>query len=93
MKEKIKNISNILKTIFGYGILLSRFLGGLTFFGYLAALLVGGDPAAAICVFLYKTVLPIIIRLSTVTVLLGLVSMYMAGEQTLTSNKVKTKHN
>ena len=92
MKEKIKNISNILKTIFGYGILLSLFLGGLTFFGYLAALLIGGDTAAAICVFLYKTVLPIIIRLSTVTVLLGLVSMYMAGEQALTSNKSKTKH-
>ena len=39
MKEKIKNIlrktSNVLSIIFGTGIVLSLFAGGLTFFGFL----------------------------------------------------------
>ena len=69
------------------------FAGGLTFFGYLAALIIGGETAAAICVFIYKTVIPYIIKLSTVMVLLGLVAMYLNGEMALTSDKKKTsKH-
>ena len=49
MKEFCKKISAVLKTIFGYGIMISLFAGGLTFFGYVAALIIGGDAAAAIC--------------------------------------------
>lgn len=93
MKEICKKISAVLKTIFGYGIMLCLFAGGLTFFGYVAALIIGGETAAAICVFIYKTIIPYVIKLSTVMVLLGLVAMYLNGEMALTSNKKKTsKH-
>lgn len=93
MKEILKKISNVLKTIFGYGIMICLFAGGLTFFGYMAALFIGGETAAAICTFIYKTIIPIIIRASTIMVLLGLVSMYLAGEVALTANKKKAvKH-
>ncbi len=93
MKEICKKISNVLKTIFGYGIMICLFTGGLTFFGYVAALFIGGGTATAICVFIYKTIIPWIIYCSTIMVLLGLVSMYLAGEMALTSNKKKnTKH-
>ena len=93
MKEICKKISAVLKTIFGYGIMLCLFAGGLTFFGYVAALIIGGEAATAICVFIYKTIIPYIIKLSTVMVLLGLVAMYLNGEMALTSNKKKTgKH-
>ena len=93
MKEICKKISAVLKTVFGYGIMICLFAGGLTFFGYLAALIIGGETAAAICVFIYKTVIPWIIKLSTVMVLLGLVAMYLNGEMALTSDKKKTsKH-
>ena len=93
MKETCKKISAVLKTVFGYGIMICLFAGGLTFFAYLAALFVGGETAAAICTFVYKTVVPYIIKLSTVMVLLGLVAMYLNGEMALTSNKKKaSKH-
>ena len=93
MREICKKTAAVLKTIFGYGILICLFAGGLTFFGYLAALIIGGDAAAAICVFIYKTVIPYIIKLSTIMVLLGLVAMYLNGEMALTSDKKKAaKH-
>ncbi len=93
IKAILKKISDILRTVFGYGIMISLFAGGLTFFGYIAALFIGGDTATAICNVLYKGVLPVIIRISTVMVLLGLVIMYLNGEVALTSNKKKAiKH-
>ena len=90
MKAICKKISAVLKTIFGYGIMICLFAGGLTFFGYLAALIIGGDTAAAICEFIYKTIIPYIIKTSTVMVLLGLVAMYLNGEMALTSDKKTT---
>lgn len=91
MKETCKKISAVLKTIFGYGIMIALFAGGLTFFGYMAALVIGGEAATAICVFIHKTIMPCIIKLSTIMVLLGLVAMYLNGEMALTSNKKTNK--
>lgn len=93
MKEVCKKISQVLRTVFGYGIMICLFAGGLTFFGYLAALIIGGETATAICVFIYKTIIPIIIKTSTSLVLLGLLVMYLNGELALTSDKKKaSKH-
>lgn len=83
----MKKVSDVLKMIFGYGIMLCLFGGGLTFFGYVAALIIGGETAAAICVFIYTTIVPILVYASTSLVLLGLVAMYLAGEMTLTVKK------
>ena len=90
MKEKMKKISDVCKLIFGYGILIVLFAGGLTFFGYLAALFIGGETATAICTFIYKQFIPVIIYISTCLVLFGLLTMYMAGEKALTSSKKKS---
>lgn len=93
MKEFLQKLVNICKIIFGYGILICLFGGGLTFFGYLAALIIGGDTAALICTFIYKSVFPLIIKISTVIVLFGLVTMYLSGEKALVANKKKSvKH-
>lgn len=93
MKNFCKKLSNVLKTIFGYGIMISLFAGGLTFFGYMAALIIGGDAAAAICTVIYKDIIPVIIYLSVSMVLLGLVAMYLNGEVALTPEKKKAhKH-
>lgn len=90
MKEKI---IRILKTIFGYGIMISLFAGGLSFFGYVAALIVGGPAAEAICTFIYKQYLPVIIYLSTIMILVGLVVMYLSKDHALTAHKDKAvKH-
>ena len=93
MKEFCKKLSNMIKTVFGYGIMLCLFVGGLTFFGYVAALIIGGDTAALICNFIYKRIVPVIIYASVIMVLLGLVAMYLNGEVALTPEKKKTtKH-
>ena len=91
MKETLKKISDVCKLIFGYGIMITLFAGGLTFFGYLAAMFIGGETATAICVFIYKKIFPIIIYASTCLVLFGLVSMYLGGEMALTTDKKKKK--
>lgn len=93
MKNICKKISGVLRVIFGYGIMISLFAGGLTFFGYVAALIIGGDTAAVMCEVIYKNIIPVIIKTSTICVLLGLVVMYLNGEAALTSNKRhSTKH-
>ncbi len=91
MKNFCNKLSSWIRTIFGYGIMISLFTGGLTFFGYVAALIIGGDIAAAICVFLYESVIPVIIYLSVIMVLLGLLAMYLSGEVALTPDKKKAK--
>lgn len=92
MKEKMKKISDKLKVVFGYGIMLTLFVGGLTFFGYLAALIIGGDIAALICEFIYKKIIPVMIYISTIMVLFGLLTMYLAGEKALTPSNPKEKY-
>lgn len=89
MKNALKKISDFIKSVFGYGIMITLFVGGLSFFGYLAALIIGGEAATAICVFIYERIIPVIIYITTILVLLGLVAMYFAGENALTSEKKK----
>ena len=69
--------------------MITLFVGGFTFFGYLAALVIGGDTAAVICDVIYNKILPVVIYISTATVLFGLVAMYLAGEVALVSSKKK----
>ncbi len=92
MKEALKRISNICKIIFGYGIMIVLFAGGLTFFGYVAALIIGGETATAICTWIYKSFIPVMIYVTTILILFGLATMYMAGEKALTPGK-KTAQN
>ena len=87
ISEVCKKISKVTKIIFGYGIMITLFAGGLTFLGYLAALIIGGDVAAQICNVIYKEIIPVIIYIATSMILLGLLSMYLAGEFALAPDK------
>ena len=89
MRETLNKISNVCKWIFGYGIMITLFIGGFTVFGYVLALIIGGDVAAAICTFISKEINPLMIYSSTCMVLFGLLTMYLAGEKALTSGKKK----
>ena len=89
--EGCKKVSKVTKLIFGYGIMISLFAGGLTFVGYLVAMIIGGDVAAEMCRIIYKEIIPIIIYVATSMILLGLISMYLAGEFALTPDKKKKK--
>ncbi len=84
MKESMLKISAAIKKAFGYGIMLSLFLGGLTFFAYVAALFIGGETAVTICDVVYNKFIPVLIYCTNIFVALGLVAMYFAGEKALT---------
>ena len=66
---------------------LNRSGSAIPFFGYLAALCIGGETAALICTFLYKKLLTVIIYAATSLILLGLLSMYLTGDHALTAAK------
>ena len=87
MKETLKKTSDVFRLIFGYGIMIVLFAGGLTFFGYVVALFIGGETATAICTWIYKSFIPVIIKASTILILFGLLTMYLAGEKALVPSK------
>lgn len=87
MKETWKKVLDVCKLIFGYGIMIVLFAGGLTFFGYVIALIIGGETATAVCTWIYNSFIPVIIYSSTILILFGLVTMYMAGEKALIPGK------
>lgn len=92
MKEKLKKISDVCKMVFGWGIMIVLFAGGLTFFGYVIALIIGGETATALCTWIYKSFIPVIIYASTILIIFGLVTMYMAGEKALTPGRKESQH-
>ena len=89
MKKVCKKISDVLKTIYGYGIMAALFIGGATVLVYVAALIIGGDTAAAICTFIYKVFFKYLIIGAGCVVLLGFVAMYLSGESSMKLDRHK----
>ena len=71
------NAKKFLGKVYGFGIMIALFIGGLSFLGYLYALYAGGDTAAAICTFIYKTVYPELVYWTSWIVLFGIVRSYL----------------
>ena len=84
MKDIIKKVDAVIGTIYGWSIFICLFVGGLTFFGFLAAFIIGGETATAICEFIYNKIFKVLIYGGNVVVLLGLVDMYLRKELALT---------
>ncbi len=84
-------IADVMSYVYGIGIIVALFVGALSFFGYLAAIIIGGETATEICVFIYKKIYPILFIFSSAVVLLGLVKMYVAGEKSMVPNKKRKK--
>ena len=89
--ETRRKIATVLGYIYGIGILIALFGGGLSFLGYVAAFIIGGERATAICVFIYKTLYPILFYFSSSVVLIGLIKMYVAGEKSMVPTKRQPK--
>ena len=91
MKALMKKVSDGFRLIFGYGILFTLFAGGATFFGYVLALCIGGDVAAFLCEVIYKQIIPVLVKVTTSLVMVGLLVMYLSGEVALTAASGKKK--
>ncbi len=79
----MKKTAQILYQLFGWGAYLSIFAGAACFFGFVIALIIGGETGASIAVIIKNTCFPLIIKVTSVTVGLGLVGMYFGKEQAL----------
>jgi energy-coupling factor transporter transmembrane protein EcfT len=86
-----KDFLNVFKTLFGYSIMLTLLGGGLTMLCYVVALIIGGDVAAKICEVTYKQVWPVIIMIANITIILGLLAMYINGDKALSPSEKKKK--
>lgn len=87
----MEKVITILKKIYGYGITIALFGGGLTLLGFIAAMFIGGETATAICEFIYKKLFTWLFVGSNIVVLLGLVAMYLSKEKSMTLEKRKKK--
>ena len=82
----MKKIVNVLNTIFAYGIIACLFAGGLSLVGYIVGLVIGGETATALCLWVFKTYLPWVIKATSVITGIGLISMYLSKQKALTAS-------
>ncbi|MBE6855971.1 MAG: hypothetical protein E7500_00900 [Ruminococcus sp.] len=75
-----KKIASVLEYIIGIALLICLFVGGLGFFGYMAAFIIGGDTAAEMCTWLKEEFYANLIKLSTYTTLASFLLIYLRGE-------------
>lgn len=81
----------VLRPLFGCSVAVTLLGGGLTMLCYVVALIVGGDLAAKICDVTYKQVWPVIIKITNITIVLGLIAMYINGDKALSPSEKKKK--
>lgn len=82
----MKKAAKVLDTIFGWGIYLCLIAGGLAFFGFLVAVIMGGgaeSSAEALAVFIQKQYFPVVIKCAAITIGVGLIAMYLKKEDAL----------
>lgn len=79
----MKAISKTLNTIFSWGIYICLFAGGIAFFGFLAAIIMGGESGQNLAAAIQKQYFPIVIRVASATIGIGLAAMYMGKETAL----------
>lgn len=80
----LKKITNILLTVFSVGIIVCLFAGGLSLVGYVVAMFIGGETATEMCLFIFKTYLPWVIKFTTIFTAIGLLAMYLSKTKALT---------
>lgn len=85
----MNKVSNILLKIFAAGVLFCLFAGGLSVLGYAAALVIGGESATALCLWIFKTYFPWIIRITSVFTGIGLLGMYLSKQKALSISEEK----
>ena len=85
----MKKVSDILLKIFAYGIIACLFAGGLSLVGYLVALIICGESATALCLWVFKTYMPWVIKATSIFTLIGLIGMYLSKQKALVATTEK----
>ena len=85
----MKKFTDILLKVFAYGIIACLFAGGLSLLGYIVALIIGGEVATALCLWVFKTYLPWVIKATSFFALIGLIGMYLSKQKALVATTEK----
>lgn len=85
----MKKISDILGSIFSYGVLFALFAGALAGLGFIFAFIIGGDTATVLCNFIHKEYFPVVIRICSIATGYGLLNMYFQKKKALTLENEK----
>jgi len=72
-------------------VFIALMLGGLAFFGFVAAFILGPTTGGALGVFIKGKYFPWVIRFGTLTIATGLISMYLNGEEALSLKSDKAE--
>ncbi|MBQ3040461.1 MAG: hypothetical protein IJD42_02570 [Clostridia bacterium] len=75
MREKIYSIIN---KVYGALLMTSFFAGFLPIIPFIVAIIIGGPSAEKICLFLYNQYYPWVIAIASISIIVGLVGMYVA---------------
>ena len=87
----MKAAGKALNKAFGYMVFIALILGGLAFFGFVAAFIMGPESGGALGVFIKGKYFPWVIRFGSITILTGLISMYLNGEEALSLKSDKAE--
>lgn len=87
MNRVREKVAKILTYVYAIGIAVALFAGALSSIAYVVAMVIGGDTAKEICRFVYKDFYPVIIYISSVSILIGLLKMYVSGQKALVPTK------
>ena len=86
-----QKILTVLRFLFGASVAVTLLGGGLTMLSFVIALIVGGDLAVQICDVTYGKIWPVIIMAANITIVLGLIAMYINGDKALSPSEKKKK--
>jgi hypothetical protein len=87
MREKIYAV---LQKIYGITMTVAFFGGVLPLIPFIIAIIIGGTTGESVAVFLYKQYYPWVIALASISVLIGLIAMYVGNVEALSSKSFKT---
>lgn len=88
----MKDFGKKLNTLFGYLLWLILIAGGIAGIAFIVLNIIGGGEGSFVetaAAFIHKKYFPIVIRVSAVTILIGLVGMYLSGEKALSMDSDK----
>ena len=88
MRQKIYNV---IHKIYGILMTISFFAGVLPIIPYVIALIIGGETGQTIAQFLYNDYYKWVILGASVSVLVGLIGLYVSGEEGLSVKSVGKK--
>lgn len=86
-----KKIFNILNKIYGILMMVSFFAGFIPFIPFIICVIIGGDIAEKISIFLYKEYYPWVIILGSIAIIVGVIAMYVGKIKGLSIKNIDVK--